>query len=140
MQKHIACSVAAVVAFALGVGYLAHTANPYGVYLYTPGDWCEGKRSNAFALVYAAVTGTAAALALVVAVILGFYAHLTSHSGGVGRADAAMGALKVGVLLGVLGVLGVLEVPIQSLFPLEVEPKCLKRIPSAPTYPQPSSS
>lgn len=114
--------VATAFALALVGGYLTHRANPYGLYLYTPTDWCLGKRAHGFALGYLAVLWSAAAVSLMAAAGLALYRRSVERTGGSGQtSSAASGALRTGLLLltlsGLAGGGGL-------FLPLAVEPRC----------------
>jgi heme/copper-type cytochrome/quinol oxidase subunit 2 len=49
---------AGVLLVAVGLGLWFRAVNPYGIWLYTPQDWCAASRADSFALVYGAVTAT----------------------------------------------------------------------------------
>lgn len=40
----------AILVIAIAVGIVSHLNNPYGIWLYTPWDWCKGERSPAFGI------------------------------------------------------------------------------------------
>jgi hypothetical protein len=122
-----------VTAVAFAAGYLAHQANPYGIFLYTPPDWCAGKRTNAFSLVYAVILWSAAAVVFAAAVFLCIRQSFLRREVSFRKLVTKYGkAFRVTIVLIVFSALANF---IQLFFPIDIEPKCRERGSSRKDHP-----
>ena len=112
----------AIFAVAFYEGWSSYKANPEGVFLYTPMDWCA-PRTNSFGVTYSFVFFAAIAVAIVVAIIGGI---IYFYSKDIRRKQRGQYVMQISVLVTVIQiVLFNLAGFFESMFPMQPDPACI---------------
>lgn len=112
---------------AVGLAVWFRSANPYGVWLYTPKNWCSWHPTNSFTLAYGVMTSLAT-------VILGLLTFVFWAASRLSRSPAAAAALRAKASVAVWSVLfaAVLSMvtPItEAWLPNAQDPRCAAHVP-----------
>lgn len=107
---------------ALLAGACTHFQNPYGIFLYTPRDFCHEQRSHAFSIGYLAILGAGFVVSALFAIV-GFIACVVfTQEGGSGYLRRVIAPSLVTLIMVLVAaptgtILG-------NLLPLKVDPLC----------------
>ena len=116
-----------VLAAAVAAGFYAHWREPMGVVLYTPQDWCQGRRTHAFGLGYVGVLAVATAICAI-AWIACAVARLGLREAVI-QARLADWSRKALISIAIFAAAMLIAPLFQLSLPLQADPSCVHRSP-----------